>query len=92
VTDSSDIIGWEKHKIFYACFSKSESDVTTGVFIFKEDEDVGLRLVGSYSGLEDKLVTEEGEELDAPENVKKMFRNLYGKDLLDKQIRDVIGN
>ena len=90
VYDSSDLVGWDDHKVFYTCFAKSEYDITTSIFIFKEDPDVCLRLVGSYSSFEDKLFTEEGRELDAPQSVKEKLRSLYGKEELDKQIMDII--
>lgn len=92
ISDGSDIIKWDGHKVLTAFYTKSESDTTSGVFIFEEDQECCLRLCGSYNVFEDKLVTEKGDELDAPAEVKQRFRNIYGQEMLEKQIRDVIGD
>lgn len=92
VSDATDVIKWDGHRVLSACYTKSETDITSGVFVFEDDPDCCLKLSGSYSSMEDKLISEEGVELDAPKAIKERFRNIYGADLLEQQIREVIGN
>lgn len=90
--DTTSIINWDKHHVVDVCLNKGEHDITTGVFIFKDDDEYCLNFVGSYSSMEDKIINEEGEELDVPKEAKERIRELYGKELLEKQIRDVMGD
>ena len=90
--DTTSIIKWDKHHVVDVCLNKGEHDITTGVFIFKDDDEYCLNFVGSYSSMEDKIINEEGDELDVPKEAKERIRELYGKELLEKQLRDIIGD
>lgn len=90
--DTTSIINWDKHHVVDVCLNKGEHDITTGVFIFKDDDEHWLNFVGSYSSMEDKIINDGGDELDVPKEAKERIRDLYGKELLEKQIRDIIGN
>lgn len=90
--DTTSIINWDKHHVVDVCLNKGEQDITTGVFIFKDDDEHCLNFVGSYSSMEDKIINEEGEELDVPKHAKERLRDVYGQELLESQIRSIIEN
>lgn len=92
VHDTTSIIKWDKHHIVDVCLSKGEHDITTGVFIFKEDDEHYLDFVGSYSSMEDKIINDKGDELDVPKGAKERIRGIYGRELLEKQIREIMGD
>lgn len=92
LNDTTSIVNWDKHHVVDVCMNKGENDITTGVFIFEDDDKHCLNFVGSYSSMEDKIINEEGDELDVPPKAKQRITELYGKELLEKQIRDIMGN
>lgn len=77
--DATDEIGWKDHVVLSVDYEVKKGDVAYCIIVYEKTEKEALKQVGSYSAFEEKLMGEEGKELEAPEEVKERFRKLYGK-------------
>ena len=77
--DATDEVGWKGHVVLSVDYKVKRGDIAYGIFIYEKSENEALKYIGSYNAFEEELTGDDGNELQAPEEVKEKLRKLYGK-------------
>lgn len=89
--DATDEVGWKGHVVLSVDYKVKRGDIAYGIFIYEKSENEALKYIGSYNAFEEELTGDDGNELQAPEEVKEKLRKLYGKGNTLGKIKEING-